>query len=429
MKITIIGAGSLGFTKRFILDILSFPELREFTLALNDIDEGRLNLITKWANTLKKQENLKIEILSSTDRKDIMENSDYIINTIRVGGLEAFELDVSIPRKYGVHQAVGDTVGPGGVFYALRTIPVLLEICEDIRKLCPEAWFLNYTNPMAMNTWAMIKYGHKKVVGLCHSIQGTAWQLSNYIGVPYEEVYYWAAGINHMAWFLEFKRNGKDLYPLLFEAMKDPEIFKKDPVRFEIMKHFGYFVSESSFHMAEYVPYFNKRKELIDKFNTHGWIYLEVCKNAYDPATEKLKRESEGKEKIEISRSNEYCSYIINALQTGNIFRFNGSVLNEGIIENLPYGCCVEVPCYAEKGNIRPARVGYLPPQCAALNKLNINVQELAVEAAVKRKKSLVYQAIVLDPLTSAVLSLEEIKNMVDEMFEKEKEYLPVFYE
>lgn len=429
MKITIIGAGSLGFTKRFILDILSFPELREFTLALNDIDEGRLNLITKWANTLKKQENLKIEILSSTDRKDIMENSDYIINTIRVGGLEAFELDVSIPRKYGVHQAVGDTVGPGGVFYALRTIPVLLEICEDIRELCPEAWFLNYTNPMAMNTWAMIKYGHKKVVGLCHSIQGTAWQLSNYIGVPYEEVYYWAAGINHMAWFLEFKRNGKDLYPLLFEAMKDPEIFKKDPVRFEIMKHFGYFVSESSFHMAEYVPYFNKRKELIDKFNTHGWIYLDVCKNAYDPATEKLKRESEGKEKIEISRSNEYCSYIINALQKGDIFRFNGSVLNEGIIENLPYGCCVEVPCYAEKGNIRPARVGYLPPQCAALNKLNINVQELAVEAAVKRKKSLVYQAISLDPLTSAVLSLEEIKNMVDEMFEKEKEYLPDFNE
>ncbi|MGB9678310.1 MAG: alpha-galactosidase, partial [Candidatus Ratteibacteria bacterium] len=366
MKITIIGAGSLGFTKRFILDILSFPELRNFTLALNDIDEERLNLITKWANTLKKQESLKIKILSSTNRKDIMENSDYIINTIRVGGLEAFELDVSIPRKYGVHQAVGDTVGPGGVFYALRTIPVLLGICEDIKKLCPDAWFLNYTNPMAMNTWAMIKYGHKKVVGLCHSIQGTALQLSSYIGVPYEEVYYWAAGINHMSWFLEFKRNGKNLYPLLFDAMNNPEIFKKDPVRFEIMKTFGYFVSESSFHMAEYVPYFNKRKELIDKFNTHGWIYLDVCKNAFDPATEKLKKEAEGKEKIKISRSNEYCSYIIQALETGNIFRFNGNVFNDNLIENLPYGCCVEVPCYAEKKNIRPAKVGNLPPQCAS---------------------------------------------------------------
>ncbi|MCM8785334.1 MAG: alpha-glucosidase/alpha-galactosidase [Candidatus Omnitrophica bacterium] len=427
MKITIIGAGSLGFTKRFILDILSFPNLRNIIIALNDIDQERLNLITKWTYTLKKQENLNIEILSSTDRKDIINDSDYIINTIRVGGLEAFELDLSIPRKYGIHQAVGDTVGPGGVFYGLRTVPVLLEISDDIKKLCPSCWFLNYTNPMAINTWAMIKYGHKKVVGLCHSIQGTAWQLSNYIGVPFEEVYYWAAGINHMSWFLEFKRNREDLYPLLFKAMENPEIYKKDPVRFEIMRHFGYFVSESSYHMAEYVPYFNKRKELIDKFNTHGWIYLDVCKNTHDPATEKLKREAEGKEKIEIKRSNEYCAYIINALETGEVFRFNGNVINDELIDNLPYGCCVEVPCYAEKGNIRPAKIGSLPPQCAALNRLNINVQELVVEAAVRRKKSLVYQAVSLDPLTGAVLSLEEIRKMVDEMFEKEKKYLPEF--
>jgi len=429
MKITIIGAGSTEFTRKLVSDILTFPEIREFTIALNDIDEERLNLITKWVETLKKQENLNIEILSSTDRKDILVDSDYVINTIRVGGLEAFELDVSIPRKYGVYQAVGDTIGPGGIFYALRTIPVLLEIGEDIEKLCPNAWFLNYTNPMAMNTWAMIKYCHKKTIGLCHSIQGTAKNLSNYIGVPYEEVYYWAAGINHMSWFLEFKRNGKDLYPELFQAMKNPEIFKKDPVRFEIMKHFGYFVSESSYHMGEYVPYFNKRKELIEKFNTHGWIYLEVCKNWHDPATEQLKRQSEGKEKIKVSRSHEYCAYILNALETGETFRFNGNVLNNGLIDNLPYGCCVEVPCYAEKGNIRPAKIGNLPPQCAALNRLNINVQELGVEAAVKRKKPLVYQAISLDPLTAAVLSLEEIKSMVDEMFEKEKKYLPEFNE
>jgi len=426
-KIVFIGAGSLGFTRKLIVDILTFPALKDSTIALMDIDSERLELITKWAKKLIEQEKLPARIESSVNRRDVLKGADYIVVTIRVGGLEAFELDINIPLKYGIKQAVGDTTGPGGVFYALRTIPVLLDICRDVRELCPDAWILNYTNPMAMNTWAMLKYGHKNVIGLCHSVQGTAMQLAGYIGVPYGEISYWVAGINHMSWFLEFKHKGVDAYPVLRRAMENPDIFKLDPVRFEILKHFDYFVTESSFHMGEYVPYFNKRDELIEKFNTRGWIYLETCKQYIDPAVEQIKKEVAGEQKIDFSPSPEYCSSIINAKETGIPYRMNASVLNTGIIPNLPRECCVEVPCYVDKTGVSPAYVGPLPPQCAALNRTSINVQEMGVEAAVKGDRRLAFQAICLDPLTGAVLSLEEIQKMVDEMFEKEAQYLPQF--
>jgi len=426
-KIVMIGAGSMGFTRKLIIDILNFKALRDSTVALVDIDAGRLDMITRWAKKLIEQEKLPAKIESSTDRREVLKGADFIVITIRVGGLEAFELDVSIPRKYGVKQAVGDTLGPGGVFYAMRTIPVLLGICKDANELCPDALILNYSNPMAMNTWAMLKYGHEKTIGLCHSVQGTAGQLSNYIGVPFGEVSYWVAGINHMSWFLEFRHKDVDAYPKLWKALENPDIFKQDPVRFEIMKHFDYFVTESSFHMAEYMPYFNKREELIKKFNTHGWIYLELCKQRLDPAAEQIRKEVAGEQKIDFSSSPEYCSSIINAATTGISYRMNASVFNRGIISNLPQESCVEVPCYVDKTGVRPAYVGELPLQCAALNRSSINVQALGVEAAVEGSRRKAFQAICLDPLTAAALSLEEIQKMTDEMFEAEAQYLPQF--
>jgi len=432
----IIGAGSHVFSRNLISDFLSYPELRESTIALMDIDKERLNLITTFARKLVSQHGFKTKIESTMDRRAALEGADYVIMSIRVGGFEANGLDLEIPAKYGIKQGVGDTIGPGGVFYGLRHIPVLLDICHDMEDLCPDAWLINYTNPMAMLCWAMNDYTRIKNVGLCHSVQGTAAELARYLGAPLDEISYWVAGINHMAWFLELKWRGRDAYPLLREKFKDPEVYSRpnahwagaDIVRVEIFKAFGYFNTESSQHMSEYVPYFRKRPELFEKFKlVYRMEWTEDMKRQRIEGDERMRQIISSDLEIPIFRSQEYCSYIIHSIETGIPRRVNANVKNNWLITNLPWGCCVEVPCLVDKNGIHPCHIGDLPPQCASLNRTNINVQELGVLAAVERDKALAFQAVLLDPLTSAMLTIDETRRMVDEMFEAEAEYLKGF--
>jgi alpha-galactosidase len=436
VKIVLIGAGSHVFSRNLITDFLSYPEFRDSTLALVDIDQEALDMTTAFAKKLIRQHSLKTRVVASKDRKPALEGADYIIVSIRVGGLEANIPDLAIPARYGVRQGIGDTIGPGGVFYGLRHIPVLLDICHDMEDLCPDAWLINYTNPMAMICWAMNDYSHVRNVGLCHSVQGTASELAQYIGAPFNEVSYWVAGINHMAWFLEFKWRGKDAYPLLREKFKDLEVYSNsdahwagpDIVRAEIFKALGYFNTESSQHMSEYVPYFRKRPELFERFKLRDPMQrsegMNVDRRRRD---EDMRRIIESDEIIPLKRSHEYCVQIIHAKETGTPLRINGNVKNNELITNLPQGSCVEVPCLVDKNGINPCYVGRLPPQCAALNRTNINVQELGVLAAVEKSKELAFQAILMDPLTSAVLTIDEIRSMVDEMFKAEARFLKGF--
>lgn len=433
-KITIIGAGSGVFTRNLVRDILSYPELSNVTITLMDIDAVRLEYMRKALQKLISQERYPARLEATLDRREALRNADYVILTIQVGGLKPYEYDIYIPLKYGVRQAVGDTIGPGGVFRALRTIPVLLDIAKDMEELCPGALLLNYVNPMAMNCWALNKATSIRNVGLCHSVQGTAEFLASIVDVPLKAVSYLCAGINHMAWFLKFETDGKDLYPLIRERATNPEIYTQDVTRFEILKHFGYFVTESSFHMSEYVPYFRKSDSWINKIHgTHSWhkehydgMYLHCCLDAAKTLLENLKEMAEA-EYIDPKRSEEYCATIIHSMETNNPSIINGNVENKGLITNLPYGCCVEVPCLVDKNGVQPIYVGDLPPQLAALNRTNINVQELAVIGALTGDREAVYHAIMMDPLTAAVLDLDEIRQMVDEMFALQKEWLSQF--
>ena len=434
-KIAMIGAGSMVFTKNLLGDILSFPELSESTIFLMDINERRLNLISQLAEKMVKQKRCGAKIESTTNRRKALNGADYVIITIDVGGLEAYLSDIQIPDKYGVNQNVGDTLGPGGVFRGLRLVPILLDICMDMENICPDALLINYSNPMAISCWSMNKATRIENIGLCHSVQGTARHLALYVGAPYEEISYWVAGINHMAWFLEFKWERKDAYPILRRRMENSKpwdvlgeyggVKLNDAVRFKIFKNFGYFVTESPFHMSEYVPYFRKAKKQIEELGVFKRWWLEHVKNG-EAYFKKIEREVLSKE-ITIKRTREYASDIIRSMETDIPCRINGNVENKGLITNLPEGCCVEVPCLVDKAGIHPCYVGELPSQCAALNRSNINVQELAVKAALGRNKETAIQAIMLDPLTSSLLTLDEIRKMVKEMFEAEREYLPQF--
>jgi alpha-galactosidase len=432
-KIVIIGAGSHVFTKNLITDFLSYPDLRDSTISLMDVDEGRLGLVTAFAEKLVSQHGFETRVESTTDRREALEGADYVVLSIRIGGLEANRLDLEIPAKYSIIQGVGDTIGPGGVFYGLRHIPVILDVCRDMEDLCPDAWLLNYTNPMAMICWAVNDYSRVKNAGLCHSVQGTASELARYLGAPPEEISHWVAGINHMAWFLELRWRGEDAYPLLREKLSDPSIYSgpeahwagPDLVRVEIFKAFGYFVTESSQHMSEYVPYFRKRPELLKRFRlAYRLDTIEGMLERRAKAEEEMRRMIDGDEPIPVRRSTEYCSYMIHSMETGVPRRVNVNVRNDGLITNLPQGCCVEVPCLVDRSGLHPCFVGDLPPQCAALNRTNINVHELGVLAAVERDKELAFQAVLLDPLTSALLTVDETRSMVDEMFEAEARYL-----
>lgn len=434
-KIAFIGAGSFGFTRSLVRDILSFPALADSTIALMDIDPERLSYIKEAVDKIVAAGKYPAKVIATTNRAEALEGADGVVCTILAGGVKIWRNDIEIPKKYGVDINVGDTRGPAGIFRFLRTVPEMLAICKDIEKYCPDAIFLNYTNPMAMLCRAMQSESKVKVTGLCHSVQGTAEMLARWIGAPMDEITYLCAGINHQAFYLEYKWNGKDAYPLIREAIKRPEIYNEEQVRNEMFLHLDYYVTESSGHNSEYNAWFRKRPDLIEKYCTHGtgWNpgHYAYILNEY------LKREDTWKDEIkawlnndnvDLERGHEYAAYIFNAtIGDGTMYEFNGNVRNFGLIDNLPEGCCVEVPVLASKRSLSPMHVGPLPDHLAVLVNTSARCEELAVEGALTGDPRKIFHAICFDPLTSSVLSLAEIKSMVDEMFEANKEWLPQF--
>ena len=431
-KIAYIGAGSSGFAGRFLRDLMPRPALSEGTLALMDIDEGNLSIVTALAEKMKVQFGVPLEIQSTTDRRRALDGADYAVATVPApGGLEIRMVERRISAKYGVDQAVGCTTGPGGVFRALRYMPLMLDICRDMEELCPGAWLLHYANPTTTVPWALNVASTIRSIGMCHSPLGTSKTLARYLGAPYEETGHWVAGVNHHAWFLRLEWNGEDAYPLLRERMEDPDIYNQDVVRFEMMKYFGYFVAEESYHQSEYVPYFRKNPELIERFTPKvgAWKDLQAyTRDVQVPERrEALRKEAFGPEQVEVGDRTEYTFGIIDAMETNEPYCFNGNVMNTGLITNLPQGCCVEVPCLADNMGVHPCYVGDLPPQCASLNRARIAGDELAVKGALEGDRVAVERAVALDPLTAAVCTLDQIHEMVGELFEALTDYLPQF--
>jgi alpha-galactosidase len=448
-KIVLIGAGSHSFARYLISDVLSYPELRSCTIMLMDISKEPLDLITAYASKLVEQYGFDTKIESTTNRREALEGADYVVVTIQVGGRRQAARDIT--EKYGIED------GSNGVFNGLKQIPVILDICHDMEELCPDAWLLEYSNPVPTICWAVNDYTNIKNVGLCHSVQATSYELARYIGVPYKnikvpegayfphfghipqeefrEISYWVAGINHMAWFLEFKWQEKDAYPLLREKFKDPAVYSgldahwdgPDVVRAEIFKAFGYFNTEASSIVAHMIPYFfkNNRPELFERFK----LVTPKTRDNDIKKLDKTRREQDkifrdqlnGDIKFPIIRSTEYCATIIHSIETGIPSRINGNVKNNGLISNLSDGCCVEVPCLVDKKGISPCYVGNLPPQLAALNQANINSQELAVRGTVEKDRTKIFQAILLHPYVGAMLTIDEIRQMVGELFQIEK--------
>ena len=426
-KITFIGAGSVVFTLNLLGDILTFPELAESEIALMDIDDERLRIAEIMARKVADSLGAHPKITTYADRKAALEGADYVINTIQVGGYPSTVIDFDIPKKYGLRQTIADTMGIGGIFRALRTIPVMLAMGHDMEQVCPDTIFLNYVNPMAMNTWAVSQATNVKTVGLCHSVQGTAWQLAQYMGVPLKELTYRCAGINHMAFYLELKHNGQDAYPLLREAAKKQDVWERDPVRFELFQRLGYFVTESSEHSAEYNQFFIRRDrpDLIERFHIPLDEYIRRCKEQI-AWWEKMRQQLlDGTADIHPELSGEYAALIIHSQETNTPRVIYGNVLNNDLITNLPTGSCVEVPCLVDASGIQPTRVGKLPPQLAALQMNNVNTQGLVVEAVLTGKKEHVYHAAMFDPHTSAELTLDEIHNLVDDLFTAHGDIIP----
>lgn len=434
-KIAFIGAGSMDFTRDLVRDILTFPALSDCTIALMDINEERLAAITKVVEKIIEMGKYPARVIATTNRAEALEGADGVLCTILAGGVEIWRNDIEIPKKYGVDICVGDTRGPSGIFRALRTIPVMLDICRDIEKYCPDAVFLNYTNPMAMICRAVQGMSKIKVTGLCHSVQHTAGILAGWIGAPINEISYLCAGINHQAFYLEYKWNGVDAYPLIREAIKRPEIYNEEIVRNEMFLHLDYYPTESSGHDSEYNPWFRKRPDLIEKY-CHpgtGWNpgYYGAILNEYLERENTWKSDMENmilEKNIDLKRGDEYAACIFNAIFGDNtLYKFNGNVRNFGLIDNLPEGCCVEVPVLASKNGLEPIHVGSLPAHLAIFNNISARCEELAVEAAIEGDPRKVFHAVCFDPLTSAVLSLGEIKTMVNEMLQANKDWLPQF--
>ena len=423
-----IGAGSTTFAARLINDLLTYPELADSTtIALVDIDADRLAVTDAYARRAIEQVGARMRIETPTRRRDALAAADYVIVMVMIGGVAPFQVDIDVPRQAGIDQTIGDTLGPGGVFRGLRTIPFLLELCAEMEEICPDALLINYANPMAINCWAVNAATNIRNVGLCHSVQGTSRQLAGYCGIPPDEVRYWVAGINHMAWFLQFEHDGRDAYPLLRKVAGDPEIVAQDPIRFDIFQHFDYFVTESSHHMSEYVPYYRKNADVIAGYLPERWDYPGEWPSDRDTVQDSLRQQLAGEEPLEIKQSHEYGVQIINAVETGTPIRVNANVANTGLITNLPNGSCVEVPCLVDGSGIHPCYVGELPGQLAGLNRTNINVQQLTVEAALTGDRRRATQAVLLDPLASAVLTTDQVERMVDQMFEQQARELPQF--
>ena len=474
-KIAFIGAGSTVFARALLRDLFAFPELHGAAIALMDIDAERLAATEHVARRVAAAAGAKPSIEATTDRRRALDGADYAINMIQVGGYRpATVIDFEIPKRYGLRQTIGDTLGIGGIMRALRTIPVMLEMARDMEDCCPDVLFLNYTNPMAMLTWAMARATPIRTVGLCHSVQGTAAELAGILGLPAEEIDYWCAGINHLAFYLRFEHRGRDLYPKLRRVVEEGRAPVHERVRFEVLRRFGYFVTESSEHFAEYVPWFIKgdRPDLVERYNVPldeyparceeqiaEWEEMRAAITSADPADEaayeaarRTKLSGDHERKLEVDaradaalaeglrqawlrkrqrklagHSGEYGTLIIHSIETGQPRVFNGNVANRGLIDNLPAGCCVEVPCLVDANGVQPTAVGMLPPQLAALMQTNVNVQALTVEAALTGKREHVYHAALLDPHTAAELDPEQVASLVDELIAAHGEWLSAY--
>lgn len=462
-KICLIGAGSIVFTRNLLGDILSYPELAGCEIALHDIDEHRLRLAEQVAQRLAKALGAQPTITASVDRRRALEGARFVISTIQVGGYKpATVTDFEIPKKYGLEQTIGDTLGIGGIMRGLRTIPVQLEMLRDMEELCaPGALHLNYVNPMAMITWALNASSTRvPTVGLCHSVQHTAQELAHDLGLPVDEIDYTCAGINHVAFYLRFTHRGEDLYPRLQQIYREGKMPAWNRVRYEMLNRLGHFPTESSEHFAEYVPWFIKqgRRDLLDKYNIpldeypgrcqifeHAWPHIE--RELQQPGTQSadallaelraanihvMPREVTGAARLleglnTITRSVEYGGQIIHSMTTGTPRVVYGNVRNEHLIDNLPQGCAVEVPCLVDANGVQPTRIGRLPVQLAALMRTNVNVQELVVEAILRKEREHVHHAAMLDPHTAAVLDLEQIRAMTDELLAAHRPFLPEF--
>lgn len=430
-KIAMIGAGSLVFCKTLMSDFLATPALAGSEYRLMALTNTRLDKMHKFVQRMIADNQLSATVMATTDRRKALAGADYVVVMLQVGGVAEFKQDYEIPLKYGVDQCIADTLGPGGVFRALRHIPALLEIARDMQELCPHAILFNYANPMGMCCGALGRVPGLRFVGLCHGVQTTMDLIASYVNRPKDEIDFLAAGINHMAWFLRLEHRGTDLYPALRARFESPGHYVNEKVRGEVFRHFGYFMTESTGHLSEYLPYFRKNRSALESycdepsFGGESGAYYKYCVMLAEKfaQTDPLSIES-----TQLGpRSAEYCSHIIEACETGRAFRFNGNIRNDGYITNLPNGCCVEVPIYADRLGLNATSIGNLPPQCAALNMTNVLVQNLAVEASFTGDPELVMQAVALDPLTAAVLTLREIREMVREMLTAEQHYLPQF--
>lgn len=428
-KITIIGAGS-AFTQEIAVDILNIEGVEGGTIALVDIDADRLEIARKLVLKIIEMTGKRWDVIASVDRREVLSGSRFVINQIEVGGLQTVRYEYEIPLKYGVNQCIGDTLGPGGLFKTLRTLPSWMDIVRDIEELCPDCIILNYTNPMSAVTLLTSRITEIPVVGLCHSIQNTSRQLAKYAGVPYEEMQWRAGGINHMSWFVELTHQGKDLYPVLREKIKDSDLLKKDPVRFDAMKYLGAFVSESSGHFSEYIPYYRKRQDLIDQHCSSGYngatgFYANNWPIWRKENDEQILQKLEGKLPISLESSNEYAAIIIEAMLKNEPKVIYGNVPNEGLIHNLPQNGVVEVACMIDRNGINPCRFGELPEHLAALCRSNMAFFELAVGAVLENDKEMARHALMVDPLSAAVCSLEEISDMFEELYEAERDFIP----
>ncbi len=434
-KITLIGAGSTVFTRNLLGDILSFPELAASTITLHDIDEERLRTSEIVANKVAKALNTHPTMESTTDRRAALYGANYVICMIQVAGYKpGTVIDFEIPKKYGLRQTIADTLGIGGIMRGLRTVPVLLSICQDMAELCPDALFLNYVNPLAINCWALSRATSIQAVGLCHSVPHTAGELAHDIGIPIDEINYLVAGINHMAFYLRFERRVdgvvEDLYPRIHQVIHEGRVPTENQVRYDMLQRLGYFVTESSEHFSEYVPWFIKRDrpDLIEQYNIPLDEYIRRCEEqiaTWEALSQRLKSEEQA---LEIERSVEYGSLIIHSMETDTPRTVYGNVPNNGLISNLSPDCVVEVPCLVDRNGLQPTFIGSLPPHLAALIQTNVNVQRLTVEAALTRKKEHIYHAAMLDPHTAAELDLDQIWSLVDELIAAHKDWLPAYH-
>jgi alpha-galactosidase len=427
-KITFIGAGSTVFAKNLIGDILSFPELADSTICLFDIDENRLKTSEVVARRIAKALGASATVEATTDRGRALDGASYAINMIQVGGYRPCTVtDFEIPKRYGLRQTIADTLGIGGIMRGLRTIPVLIDICKEMERRCPEVVHLNYVNPMAMNCWALSEATTVRTVGLCHSVQHTAGELARDIGIPVEEINYVVAGINHLAFYLKFERNGEDLYPEIRRVIAEGRVPDDNRVRYDLFSRLGYFVTESSEHFSEYGPWFIKRgrEDLIKKFNIPLDEYPRRCESQL-ARWEQLRNDLERSDQpLEIRRSVEFGSLIIHSLETGIPRVVYGNVANHNLIDNLPGSCCVEVPCVVDKNGVQPVRIGRIPSHLAALMQTNINVQALTVEAVLQQNPERIYQAAMLDPHTAAELDLDQIWALVNDLLTAHGEWIP----